>query len=331
MMNRLIRPTTSTTLLARLIDAPDLVRVVRAMAPSTFSALVRHIGVEDAGEIVALATTEQLVAAFDEDLFVVRVLDHCSEATSGYIDDLEDLATVLSAADSLAEDVEAEREERRGKRGYVEPRAARSFLSLARTPTPAGPARAERDPVTRAYFRDLDRRPAQIGNAPSESQSVAGLLDSVGAFVAAAPPALLARMGGARSPATARFAQAMRLLDDDDPTLFGERMEELSYLVNVLLAGAAIDNGRLRPGDAAEAVLTTVALGAEIETLQRSTAARDPIRRSTPGELLEVLRSWPADLLFRRASGFLVAHGFAQFVRSSDDLDAALEQLRSRK
>ena len=66
----LLRLPTPTTLLARLIGSPDLARTVRALPLGTFAALVRHVGVEDAGEIVALATTDQLVAAFDEDLFV---------------------------------------------------------------------------------------------------------------------------------------------------------------------------------------------------------------------------------------------------------------------
>ena len=41
-----------------------------AARPRRFAALVREIGLEDAGELVAMATTEQLVTAFDEDLFV---------------------------------------------------------------------------------------------------------------------------------------------------------------------------------------------------------------------------------------------------------------------
>ncbi len=219
---------TPTSLLSRLIETPDLADMVRALPLTTFAALVRHVGVEDAGEIIALGTTEQLVAAFDEDLFqntnpgererfdvgrfvvwlevlleagdsvtarrfaelsdtfvvqalssiilvldhdalllqlsvggraafaadkalegclceeidgyllvskvhdgwdaalalilaldrddrslLVRLLDRCAANSSEYLDDLDALSTVLSLAESLAEDIEVEREERR--------------------------------------------------------------------------------------------------------------------------------------------------------------------------------------------------------------------------
>src|SRR5690606_30533705 len=58
------------SLLNTLIELPDLASTVQALPAPTFAALVRKVGIEDAGELVALATTEQLVQAFDEDLFV---------------------------------------------------------------------------------------------------------------------------------------------------------------------------------------------------------------------------------------------------------------------
>ena len=58
------------SLLNSLIELPDLARTIQALPAPAFAALVRKVGVEDAGELVALATTEQLVHAFDEDLFV---------------------------------------------------------------------------------------------------------------------------------------------------------------------------------------------------------------------------------------------------------------------
>ena len=64
------RSSSSKSFLLQLVDDPNLIQTVRALPESAFSALVRQIGIEDAGEVIALATTEQLVAAFDEDLFV---------------------------------------------------------------------------------------------------------------------------------------------------------------------------------------------------------------------------------------------------------------------
>ncbi len=233
-----------------LLGLPDLAQTIKSLPVEAFSALVRSIGLEDAGEIVALATTDQLVQAFDEDLFVseksgererfdvkrfalwlevlleageeltadriseldesfvahalsglilvleedalrerldesgerqgrlvdkaienalleeidgyllvakqqqgwdsvlalvlaldrnhrpllVRLLDRLVRIGSHLLDDLDELSTVLSEGESLAEDVEAAREERRSRQGYVEPRAARAFLLLARRP-----------------------------------------------------------------------------------------------------------------------------------------------------------------------------------------------------
>lgn len=59
----------SSRLLARILDRPALLAEVRAMSPRELGALVDRVGLEDAGEIVALATTEQLVGLFDADLW----------------------------------------------------------------------------------------------------------------------------------------------------------------------------------------------------------------------------------------------------------------------
>ena len=62
----------SARLLERLIQSPDLVERVQRLPPEDFSALIRRVGVEDAGELIALGTTEQLTRAFDEDLFTAE-------------------------------------------------------------------------------------------------------------------------------------------------------------------------------------------------------------------------------------------------------------------
>ena len=267
-----LRRQSPTTLLARLIDAPDLVQQVRALPDPVFATIIRQLGVEDAGELVALATNEQLVAAFDEDLFVndapgererfsvnrfvtwlevileagdeaaakrvtelsedfvvhalsrimlvfdvdslaerlrsndpsavaadralentyteqidhyflvsrvetgwdaafalvvaldrlhrdalIQILDRCVAVAGGYMDDLDALSHVLSSSESLAEDVEGDRQERRARLGYIDPLDARSFLALARlTPDEQSddPPTEERDAISRAYIAD---------------------------------------------------------------------------------------------------------------------------------------------------------------------------------
>jgi hypothetical protein len=56
-------------LLARILDTPDLPKVVQSLEPRVLHQLVRYCGLEDCGEIIALATTEQLMRVFDDDLW----------------------------------------------------------------------------------------------------------------------------------------------------------------------------------------------------------------------------------------------------------------------
>lgn len=56
-------------LLKVLLDAPDLAAEIPRLPPLALAKVLDAVGLEDAGEIVALATTEQLVHVFDEDLW----------------------------------------------------------------------------------------------------------------------------------------------------------------------------------------------------------------------------------------------------------------------
>ena len=51
------------------MDTPHLAATVQRLDPSLLHRLVRHCGLADCGEILALATTEQLTRVFDEDLW----------------------------------------------------------------------------------------------------------------------------------------------------------------------------------------------------------------------------------------------------------------------
>lgn len=410
------------SLLNTLIELPDLASTVQALPAPTFAALVRKVGIEDAGELVALATTEQLVQAFDEDLFVsaragdresldverfvvwlevlletgdevaadrvaeldedfvahalggvllvldedalrerlndgdedeawrvdkslesaltedldgyllvakqhdgwdavlalvlaldknhrallVRLLDRLARAGSRHLDDLDELSTALSEGESLAEDVEAAREERRSKQGYVEPRAARAFLSLALEPPTSERRPLGRDPLTRAYFRDVERaRPSAAPRRDAQTAShllptaVLRELDDTGSGAGRLA------LGGSSAQTTTLgvFTQALRDLGRDEPDVFDERMEELAYLANVLIAGHERDGSRLRPKEAAEAVIATVCYGAVLELRAR----RQHQEARTSADFAEILRQREADLLFRSASSALAA------------------------
>lgn len=400
-----------------LIAMPDLGRTIEALPPPVFAAMVRNVGIEDAGELVALATTEQLVEAFDEELFVserageresldvgrfvvwlevlleagdeaaaariaeldedfvahalggvvlvfdedelrgsldegdedesrsvdkalessltedldgyllvatrhdgwdavlalilaldrhhrpllVRLLDRLARIGSDHLEDLDELATVLSEGESLADDVEAAREERRTRQGYVEPRAARAFLALARTPIEVDTAPA-RDPLTRAHLRDVERARPLAARA-IERDAIHALPPAVLRELEAASGSVPLALGdSSASPSiVGRLMEALRRLGDEEPRILDDRMEEFAYLANVLVAGLERDGNRLRPKDAADAVITTVAYGAVQSIRSRRTKAK---RKSpvTTDEFVAVLRDHPVDWLFRIAS-----------------------------
>lgn len=62
-------PASSGQLLSHILERPELVSAVRELSPSVLSRLVERVGLEDCGELVALATQEQLAALFDADLW----------------------------------------------------------------------------------------------------------------------------------------------------------------------------------------------------------------------------------------------------------------------
>jgi len=425
---------------------PDLAQTIKSLPVEAFSALVRSIGLEDAGEIVALATTDQLVQAFDEDLFVseksgererfdvkrfalwlevlleageeltadriseldesfvahalsglilvleedalrerldesgerqgrlvdkaienalleeidgyllvaqqqqgwdsvlalvlsldrnhrpllVRLLDRLVRIGSHLLDDLDELSTVLSEGESLAEDVEAAREERRSRQGYVEPRAARAFLLLARRPMDISDRRGERDPLTKAYFRELMRFSSPGGSAPTQAAS---------AFLPSVDPPRLAQATDASfvndaSDLTAMgvFVRSLRELNDTQASVFSERMDEFAYLVNVLVAGFDEEGERLSRKKSVRAALATVCFGAVL-AYRASQSPRNAGALPTQADYLKIIRKWSADWLFRLASSALSSGAAPDvkgakkrgFLMSGRQLDKALD------
>ena len=434
-----------TTLLARLINEPDLLLQVRALPIPVFAAAVRQIGVEDAGELIALATTEQLVAAFDEDLFandvpgererfsvarfvtwlevildageeaaanritelsqdfvvhalsnimlvfdvdaiaerlrsndpyaeaadnalentyveqidsyllvsrvesgwdaafalvvaldrtyrdvLVQILDRCVAVSGRYMDDLDALSEVLTSSESLAEDVEGDRQERRARLGYVAPLDAKSFLAHARL-APDAHSDEERDAVTRAYVAEQPATaPLTIDRGPStelrEQLAIACMEADASPLFSGEVVEGEGEGEGEGGEEPLSIVTALQSLASDAPACFDERMRELAYLANVLLAGATIDGQRLRPADATDATLQTVALGATLVARER-VAGPDPGVASA-NDLRAALEEQGADQLFRKASRFLAARALCPdneaFVRSKRQLETVL-------
>jgi len=70
-MTTLFRPTfpSARHLLTHILDEPELLAAVRQLPGPKLGQLIEHIGLEDAGPIVALASTDQLIEVFDHDLW----------------------------------------------------------------------------------------------------------------------------------------------------------------------------------------------------------------------------------------------------------------------
>ena len=56
----------STQLLLRILDRPELVAALRELPAPVLGRLIDRVGLEDAGELVALASSEQLQGVFDQ-------------------------------------------------------------------------------------------------------------------------------------------------------------------------------------------------------------------------------------------------------------------------
>ncbi len=181
-----------------------------------------------------------------------RLLERLCRASSEWIADNGGLCQVLTAVERLEEDAAAAREERRARAGHVSPASARAFLKL-----PAASVQRildePRDAITRAYFREYraPETPApdrgatwieELADEPADRSDHSG-----------GPRPLLA--GETAAAAGTLLRRALASLDEETAA---ERLRELAYLSNVLLAGST---RRLRPLEAADEVLATCDAG----------------------------------------------------------------------
>jgi hypothetical protein len=104
----------SRQLIARILDEPQLAAQIQALEAPVLLRLIERVGLEDAGEIVALATTEQLERVFDEDLWQTDVPGEDERFDSGRF--LVWLEVMLEAGDSFVAHKLAERS--RGSRYF---------------------------------------------------------------------------------------------------------------------------------------------------------------------------------------------------------------------
>lgn len=383
---RRFRP--SERLLDRILETPHLARVVPQLQPEVLHRLIQHCGLEDCGELLALATPGQLTRLFDLDLwravvpgrdeqfdadrfgtwldvmvdagvssaaatlaamdvdlliagFVehIRVFDYAAVAPfitidgevapgapfadgvrseiGGYVviakrvDFWDPITAVLNAlaeahdavfdrvmrgccrlsssrpeVDGLDDllttneqamfDVALDREARNDAQGYVMPAQARTFLQMSRRIDLRQAAVPPRDPVTAAYFRDVE---AQTTTAPAQSlahdavkpapepspeavNAIVELLHDAG-VIPRPTRALLEAPQDSQAPRLARIRAELEIANVRNPDADATRNAELAYLANVIAAGASIQSRPVRSEEATDAVMAICNLGLE--------------------------------------------------------------------
>jgi hypothetical protein len=172
---------------------------------------------------------------------------------------------VVTREGQLAVDAAAEREDRRATKGFVAPWVAVAFLERARTGADDPPM----DLATRIYLRDLDRRaPADrdpgAGRAAEDAaeEELRDVLQGAGVIpdpVEVRP--LLEGPTAAADPGRGLLEAALAELATRAPAAQAQRLEELAFLVNVLVAGCPLRGERFTTSEAAAAALATCNLG----------------------------------------------------------------------
>jgi hypothetical protein len=182
-----------------------------------------------------------------------RLLERLCRASSEWIADNGGLCQVLTSVEMLQEDAAAEREDRRVREGHISPASARAFLKLP-VKSVGEVLEQPRDAITRAYFREY--------RAPETAMPERVALDEI----SGEPRALLE--GDAAPEPETLLRRTLALVGEE---LAAERLRELAYLSNVLLAGSP---RRLRPLEAANETLTICNAGLQraVEATGRSAA-----------------------------------------------------------
>jgi hypothetical protein len=239
-----------------------------------------------------------------------EILEKCCALSLEYVGERGGLYEVLTSEEMLESDVAGDREDRRAAQGFIAPAEARGFLELARR----GDQLEARDAITKAYFRaranakpvgPAEDAPPVRGRSPADVRKLVRLLEDAGVVGPARPKpaaAVPARAEAAKRPgnragvepsslaATERpmlLMQALVELRLQKPELFSQRIEELHYLANVLIAGSR--DRRPRPVEALEQAIALCNSGLECMLGTDSALTR----------AVELLKTTPADQLFR--------------------------------
>ncbi len=230
------------SLAVRLCNHPDLDQLEKQLEVAPYHELEHYrVIARDARAFESVLTVLLELDQRDYDT-LARLLGRCCRISTDYVEEHGGLTRVLSAAESAEEDAAQEREQRRERAGFVSTADALAFLKQARDTPLARLLAEERDPITKSHFRQLQPVPRVPTSAHHDE-----LLQVLQRARVLAPKAKRLPRAGSGTPLRNALAElALR-----DPVLHRERMLELAYLANILLAA----NG-FRPVEAAEQALT---------------------------------------------------------------------------
>lgn len=200
-------------------------------------------------------TVVNLLTALDEAHSAVlgRILERVYYASQEVLKENDGLFNILSDGEMVESDVAANREERREEQGFVAPTSAKAFLRLIEQ-TPLEKILTERgrqDHISKMYFRKFKGTPVRAASA--QNAELIALLQSHNVLQKAPTPLLLA--GGDQD---LPIRQLLRQWRDTQPEFHENRVQELNYLANIILAGHSRGFKRFRPVEALEEALKIV-------------------------------------------------------------------------
>ncbi len=210
------------------------------------------------------------------------ILEYCEGLSRELLSESDRIDEVFDALDELEEAARGGRDERRSREGYVALQDARAFLRLATSGLDYDSAR---DPVSQAYFRELEQTgPGRSGTKAraKSSGTWVGRLTAVGDEASVAKAVAEKRL----------YAVALSELTVLEPDVGSVRKSEVAYLVNVLLSGTQPVEQKLRPVEALEVVVQVLSSGL-LAQLGANTGAE------TRSSSVQVVADVPADQLFR--------------------------------
>lgn len=232
------------------------------------------------------AITEVLLAlGIEHTEYFHQVMRRCvTLSNEGFeLDGLDDL---LSKKDQATFELEAGREGRREKQGYVSPAQARAFLQMARELRLESDAKPPANPLVRAYFQAIQETTTADAHSATSSSVASELLaggepsspltqeDSAEAVAAvfevlrdagiiAEPPRALLSGAEEHGQRLGQIQTHLEFVLYQNPEAYQARNEELAYLANTLMAGCSIQARPFTAQEASEAAVAVCNLGLE--------------------------------------------------------------------